>query len=41
MSVVKSKWFESNCKEVIEMLQKYYKIPISIVNDKFIEELAK
>ena len=41
-----SKWFETNCKEVIEMLQKDYKIPILIVNDKFIdkkfiEQLAK
>ena len=41
-----SKWFETNCKEVIEMLQKDYKIPILIVNDKFIdkkfiEELSK
>jgi len=41
-----SKWFETNCKVVIEMLQKDYKIPILIVNDKFIDknfikELAK
>lgn len=45
-SYILSKWFETNCKEVIEMLQKDYKIPILIVNDKFIdkkfiEELAK
>jgi len=33
-----SKWFENNCKKSIEILEKKYKIPILIINDKFIDK---
>jgi hypothetical protein len=43
---VLSKWFEINCNEVINLLNIHYKIPISIlkdkyIDDKFVDELLK
>lgn len=35
---VLSNWFELNCREVIDLLINHYKIPISIVKDKYINE---